>query len=88
MTDRELGNLFARAIQLLIARSQISDAEHVSIAELHEEWSPTKTYGSNEFLRYGVAANGRAQLWRTLRTVPVGAPAPGQPANPANFSKV
>ena len=88
MTEKELGQLFAKAIMLIIKRTQLDDAERVSIAEFHEEWDSTKSYGSNEYLRFGTTETGRAQLWRTTRNVAAGVPAPGQPANPANFVRV
>jgi len=87
MNDREFGALFATAIQLLVQRTQLDDAERVSIAEFHQPWQP-KAYGASEYVRYGEKSNGRAQLYMSARSVVATAPAPDMPASPQNWKKL
>ena len=87
MDNLFLGKLLNTAITTLVNRANLDDAERVGIAEFHPAWT-AKTYGSNEYVWYDVAANGRAILWRSTRSVPATAPAPDQPTNPANWVKV
>ncbi|MDR0273872.1 MAG: hypothetical protein LBI48_00710 [Burkholderiaceae bacterium] len=87
MNDRELGALFAAAIQLIIKRVSLDDSERVSIAEFHEAWQP-KAYGASEYVRHGETDAGRAQLWMSTRSVAASAPAPDMPASPQNWRRL
>jgi len=80
--------LLNRAIQILIQRAQLDDAERVEIAEFHEEWKTGKNYGSNIYLRYGLKENGRAQLYRTTRNVNPSTTPPDVPSSPQAYVKV
>jgi len=87
MNDREYGELFALAFQLLVQRVPLDDAERVSIAEFHRAWQP-KAYGASEYVRYGLTGKGRAQLWMSTRSVAATAPPPDVPTNPVNWKRL
>ena len=88
MNAIEKAALLNYAITLLVKRSQLDDNERISIAEFHEEWKSSKTYGSNEYIQYGTTANGRAQLYVSVRNVPANSPNPTVAVSPANWKKL
>ena len=87
MDNLFLGELLHKAIVTLVNRANLEDNERIQIAEFHPKWEQ-KSYGSNEYVNYNIASNGRAILWRSTRNVNASAPAPDQPANPVNWIKL
>jgi len=64
-----LAQIMKKAIEILIKYANLEENDALEIAEFFEEWKPNMNYGSNQWLKYGVNEQGRAQLYTTTRNV-------------------
>ena len=80
--SESIGGLVVTAVTMLIAGAPyLTDAQRKVLTKLHHSWQQ-KTYGTNEYVQY------KDELYVSLLSVPATAPAPDQPASPANWKKL
>jgi len=69
-----------RAVELLLGRSNLSNAERSQIRRIHQPWRQ-KQYSSDEFVRHGIEPDGNPGLYRARRNVAANALPPDQNSN-------
>ena len=70
MDNISLMRILNRTVQILLqANSSVTDAQRKEVAEFHEELVVGGSYGTNQYLKYGVDENGRAVLYRTTQNI-------------------
>ena len=76
---------FREGMELFAQRMQLDDNERLRIVNLHAPWEAGKSYGTNEYLKYGADKQGRVGLYRTTRNISNSTTPPDQPATPQQY---
>lgn len=88
MSMANLATQQRRAVEVLIQRVSLDNAERLQFISMHEIWRPDTAYGSNQYLQFTPEGETEPWLFRSTRNVPANAPPPNVPTQPANFVRI